>query len=132
MNRAPRPPAVLSTLLCSVSMVSAEDSPPYEQYLYSAFHSAYSPTLSPNGSEVAFLIGITGTAQLWKTDLNGDWPTQLTFLNEPIEPPEWASNTAIWSPDGGRIAFGVDPGGSQKNQIYVIPAAGGAPERLSP
>jgi dipeptidyl aminopeptidase/acylaminoacyl peptidase len=132
MKRAPRVAAALSVLLGSASAVSAEESPPFEQYLYSSFHAAFSPTLSPSGTEVAFLIGITGTAQLWKTDIKGSWPTQLTFLNEPIEAPEWASNTALWSPDGARIAFGVDPGGSQKNQIYVVPAAGGAPERLSP
>jgi dipeptidyl aminopeptidase/acylaminoacyl peptidase len=132
MAREPRVAAALSAVLGSASIASGEKPPPFEQYLYSSFHAAHSPTLSPDGTEVAFLIGITGTAQLWKTNLNGDWPTQLTFLDEPIEPPEWANNTALWSPDGLRITFGVDPGGSQKNQIYVIPAAGGVPERLSP
>jgi dipeptidyl aminopeptidase/acylaminoacyl peptidase len=132
MKRAPRVAAALSILLGFASVASAEESPPLEQYLYSSFHSAYSPTLSRDGGEVAFLIEITGTAQLWKTRPQGGWPTQLTFLNEPIEPPEWASNTALWSPDGKHIAFGVNPGGSQKNQIFVIPAAGGAPERVSP
>ena len=132
MTRAPRVAVARSALLGTASMASGEESLPCEQYLYSSFHSAYSPTVSPDGAEVAFLIGISGTAQLWKTNLNGDWPTQLTFLAEPIEPPEWANNTALWSPDGVHIAFGVNPGGSQKNQIYVIPATGGAPERLSP
>lgn len=77
----------------------------------------YSPSFSPDGSEIAFISNISGIPQLWKIPSTGGWPIQLTNFNDPV-------SNAIWSPKGNKIAFQLAPGGGMNSQIYTIKADG--------
>ncbi|MBK5292075.1 MAG: PD40 domain-containing protein [Acidobacteriia bacterium] len=57
------------------------------------------------------------------SDPNGTSAVQLTSLDAPI------TGAARWSPDGQMIAFGSN--GEGQFEIFVIPAAGGKPRRMT-
>jgi len=84
----------------------------------------YSPSFSPDGSEIAFISNISGIPQLWKIPSTGGWPIQLTNFNDPV-------SNAIWSPKGNKIAFQLAPGGGMNSQIYTIKADGSEIERIT-
>jgi len=76
---------------------------------------------SRDGKWAVYVTYTDGT--LWRSKLDGTDRLQLTY------PPLQAS-VPHWSPDGTRIAFsGAKPG--EPNRIYVITAAGGAPEQVT-
>ncbi len=77
---------------------------------------AYAPSLSPDGSVLAFRTSITGQPQLWMTGATGGWPTQLTF-GESVTFHEW-------SPAGDWIIYGTDRGGNEREGYYLINADG--------
>ncbi|MPZ26741.1 MAG: serine hydrolase [Micromonosporaceae bacterium] len=56
------------------------------------------PAWSPDGSQIAFLRGGDGSAQVWLLPADLGEPAQLTTLPDGAGPP-------VWSPDGTRIAF---------------------------
>lgn len=76
------------------------------------------PTFSPNGKKIAYSNG----NDIWVMDAeDGVNKTQLTFLGEPWN--NWATAPS-YSPDGSRIAFGVNGG-----DIYIMSADGnGGPQ----
>lgn len=80
---------------------------------------AYSPALSPDGKQVAFLW--TGDRangfDLYVQLVSGGSPLRLN-VKEPKGRP-------AWSPDGSQIAF------QRVDGLYVIPALGGNPRRLA-
>lgn len=89
------------------------------------------PEFSPDGHSILFRSNRTGFHELFLCDRNGRHPRQLTHLKA-------HSGSARWSPDGRWIAFDSDhraeghPGNRpQFNNIYVVPAAGGTPRRLT-
>ncbi len=84
----------------------------------------YSPSLSPDGSELIFVSNISGTPQLWKIPSSGGWPVQMTNFNDPV-------SSVSWSPTGNQIAFQLSPGGGMNSQIYLINSDGGGLERLT-
>lgn len=84
----------------------------------------YSPSFSPDGSEVAFVSNISGIPQLWKIPSTGGWPIQLTNFNDPV-------SNAIWSPKGNKIAFQLAPGGGMNSQVYIIKADGSEFEQIT-
>ena len=81
---------------------------------------AFVPSLSPDGKQVAYLwIGEKGQGQdLYLQLVNGGSPLRLKDAQAVGKP--------AWSPDGSRLAFVRRDGG-----IYVMPALGGAPRRVS-
>lgn len=94
------------------------------------------PAWSPDGSRIAFqsageldynptglAITLPGST-LWVVDARGGTPTQLTH---PGNPPG-GHGAPTWSPDGKRIAFNSSTTSYQ--EIWTIPAYGGAPQRL--
>lgn len=74
----------------------------------------YSPAWSPDGHSVAF----TRDGSLWVLAL-GHAPRRITAGSDPT-----------WSPDGRRLAYTKIVSGSLSD-IFVVPASGGTPKRLS-
>ena len=66
--------------------------------------------------EIAFLNNASGTNQVWKTDIHGKKPEQLSFLSERI----WRLEAA---PDHQSLLFASDLGGNEQEQIFLIPVA---------
>jgi Tol biopolymer transport system component len=82
--------------------------------------SAMGLDFSPDGKWVAYNDGTDGT--MWRSKVDGTQKLKL------VSPPMLAY-LPRWSPDSKEIAFFGHPSG-EPWQIYVIPAAGGAPEVL--
>jgi Tol biopolymer transport system component/serine/threonine protein kinase len=78
---------------------------------------------SPDGSKIAFRSNRSGTDEIWRCDSSGRNETQLTSFQGPL------TGTPRWSADGMSIAFDSRPTG--KGNIYVIPAAGGTPRKIT-
>ena len=82
----------------------------------------YAPSLSPDGSRLAFRTSITGEPQLWVVDAGGGWPHQLTF-GETVTFHEW-------SPSGDWIVYGSDRGGNEREGFYLIDPEGTTEQEL--
>ncbi len=80
---------------------------------------------SPDGSRVAF-VSNRGSEhlELWIANSDGTNPRQLTFFGSAA-----GMLAGSWSPDGKRILFDAAIEGN--NDVYVIPAEGGKPARLT-
>ena len=59
------------------------------------------PTVSPDGSEVAFLSDVGGHANIWAMTVDGSGLRQVTYERDPAV----AVGVPLWSPDGESIAF---------------------------
>jgi Tol biopolymer transport system component len=82
--------------------------------------SYYEPSISPDGHWVAFGSGSSTKANIYKMSVDGGQPMQLTFFDDASSP--------AWSPDGQRIAFICDRGGTPK--VWVVNANGGTARPL--
>ncbi len=76
---------------------------------------------SPNGQRVAMVLSGEGTPEIYLGNAQG--PKNV----KPITRSGAAKSSPSWSPDGARIVFTMEPG----PQLYVVPAGGGAPQRLA-
>jgi len=76
---------------------------------------------SPDGGRVTYVVHPAGT--LWRSRADGSEAVQLTPQSMYVHQPRW-------SPDGARIAF-FSAIGDQPAMVYVIPAAGGAPDAIA-
>jgi len=79
---------------------------------------------SPDGRTVAFFSDVTGRRQLWTVPAGGGWPVEVTFGDEPVA-------GAAWARDGASFAIERDSGGSERYDLYSVPARGGAPSNLT-
>ena len=79
---------------------------------YLRIRSAHSPQWLDGGARLAFLSDITGIPQIWLMPATGGWPDQLTFEAERV-------SGAVASADGGRLAFGRDVGGNERDRLYL-------------
>ena len=71
------------------------------------------PTISPDGSTVAFASNRTGNWDIFTMPLTGGAPTQITFdADEEVQP--------TWSPDGKRLAFSRLNGRTGAWEIWII------------
>jgi TolB protein len=80
------------------------------------------PKLSPDGKTFAFNSTKSGTTNIWKVDVEGGEPQQLTFDNE-------QSGWPYWSPDGKFLAFQRRQG--DDTHICVMPSGGGEATQLT-
>ena len=89
------------------------------------------PQLSPDASRVAFVVTTLSAekdeylSNVWLVPTNGSAPPQR-FTTGPKR-----DTYPRWSPDGTLLAFVSERGKTQKGQLYLIPAAGGEPARLT-
>ncbi len=97
------------------------DSKKHSFVLYLPGVSADALAFTRDGSRIAYTSLPEGN--LWVSKSDGSEARQLTFA--PLK-----SGLPRWSPDGKQIVFiGTEPG--KTDQIYMIPAEGGNPERLT-
>lgn len=95
-------------LVASASFVSAQHK----------IQLAQNPSLSPDGTRLAFVW----QRDIWIVNAKGGNARRLTETGNNSSP--------IFSPDGRRIAF-VSSRELGSNQVYVMPVAGGQPDRLT-
>lgn len=74
---------------------------------------------SPNGSQVAMILTGEGTPEVYTSNAQGRQVTRRTRSDA-------VKSSPCYSPDGSRLVFAMQPG----PQLYVMPAGGGAPQRL--
>lgn len=84
----------------------------------------WSPSVSPDGTQLAFVATLTGVPQVWTMPLEGGFPRQVTSFSDPIQ-------AVSWSPDGQYLAFIIFPGGGMNSQVYVVRPDGTEMRRLS-
>ncbi len=80
--------------------------------------SARYPSFSPDGKALAFLSDASGVPQLWSQPLAGGTAQQITFFKDRLSIAEYA-------PDAPHILFGMDCGGDERQQLYILSADGG-------
>src|SRR5437764_753481 len=73
---------------------------------------------SPDGKHVVFTTDMSGRLNLWKVNVAGSWPIQLTQSDDRQFNP-------AWSPDGKWIVYQQDKGGNELWDLYAVPAEGG-------
>ena len=84
----------------------------------------FSPSLSPDGQQLAFVSDLSGLPQVWTVPVTGGWPRLVTSLDDQV--------TAVqWSPDGQHLAFSLAPGGGLNSQIFVVRPDGSEMRQLS-
>ncbi|NOT49415.1 MAG: S9 family peptidase [Acidobacteria bacterium] len=113
--------AVLVAFLV-LSFSAAAQNYTIQQYLN--IKSAGSPTLSPDGKQMAYLTNTTGTSQVWLIDLPNGTPKQLTNYEDNI-------GFVRWLPDGSGIIFGKARGGDENTQFYWMKTDGSAVRALT-
>jgi Tol biopolymer transport system component len=74
------------------------------------------PSISPDGSLVAFMRGDAKKSNIYVMPIEGGSPKQITFLNS-------LNDSPVWSPDGKEIAYGSNEGGEFK--VWKVNAQGG-------
>jgi len=84
----------------------------YDIERYLNVRSAHGATFAPDDT-LGFLMDTTGTPQLWTLDSAGTWPDQRTFYEERV-------TFAAWSPERNEVAFGMDEGGNERQQLYRL------------
>jgi Tol biopolymer transport system component len=113
--------AAVALLLLPVAVLQAQR--PTPRRLTNIINSYPDP--SPDGSQVLFQSNRTGRWEVYRMDVDGDDPVQLTD--------EAGDNvTPIWSPDGSQIAFAASPDGN--SDIFVMRATvqAGSGSRTTP
>jgi dipeptidyl aminopeptidase/acylaminoacyl peptidase len=86
----------------------------YEFARYLKVRGAWGPSWSPDGQRVSFLTEITGVPQVWEVASRApSWPEQLTFYEERV-------SGAWYSPEEDRLLFGMDAGGNERSQLFLL------------
>jgi Tol biopolymer transport system component len=81
----------------------------------------YGPSLSPEGRTVALTRIVDGNSDVWLMDLQRG--VMRRFTSDAA-----SEHSAIWSPDGSRVAFSSNKSGFYN--IYLKAASGAGPEEL--
>ncbi|MDQ3861919.1 MAG: S9 family peptidase [Actinomycetota bacterium] len=86
----------------------------YEFARYLKIRGAWGASWSPDGRRISFLTEITGLPQVWEVASEGpSWPEQLTFYEERV-------SVALYSPTQNRLLFGMDAGGNERSQLFLL------------
>ncbi len=83
----------------------------------------FEPSVSPDGSRVAFVSTRSGSPEIWVTGRDGGTAAKLTsFGGARMETPRW-------SPDGRRLVFSARR--DTRADLWIVEAAGGVPDRVT-
>ncbi|HEX5912027.1 MAG TPA: S9 family peptidase, partial [Rubrobacter sp.] len=86
----------------------------YEFARYLKVRGAWGASWSADGQRLSFLTEITGVPQVWEVaGETASWPEQLTFYEERIA-------GALYSPTENRLLFGMDAGGNERSQLFLL------------
>ena len=80
---------------------------------YANTRMAYGPSYSKNGSQLSFSTDLSGTPQVWLFYSETGRMDQLTFHDDRI-------SSARFSPSNDDLVFAMDPGGSEKHQLWLM------------
>jgi dipeptidyl aminopeptidase/acylaminoacyl peptidase len=95
-----------------------------------ALTSVGDPRLSPDGQAVAYVVQrIDREDNSYRSAIHVA-PVDGSSAPRELVPSEKEDGSARWSPDGRQIAF-VSNRDGEKKQLYVVPAEGGEPKRLT-
>ncbi|MEZ5462940.1 prolyl oligopeptidase family serine peptidase [Dokdonella sp.] len=109
---------VLCTIACLIPLHAIADDSSRETGLETRIAAmgnigrASDPQYSPDGSEIAFITTLSGTAQGWRIPANGGYPQPLTAYSDTVSGLRWA-------PDGKHLAYAVSPGGGYNAKLYL-------------
>jgi len=98
-------------------------SPPQARKLVASTRDQTAPSISPDGSMIAFGSTRSGVWEIWVSDADGSNAQKVTDLRHP------STGTPRWSPDGKLIAFDSRMGGEAN--IYLVDPRGGVPRKLN-
>jgi serine/threonine protein kinase/Tol biopolymer transport system component len=98
-------------------------SPPQARKLVTSSRDQSAPSISPDGSKIAFESTRTGVREIWMCDSDGSNAQQLTDFRHP------STGTPRWSPDGKLIAF--DSRVEGEANLYVVDPHSGVPHKLN-
>lgn len=82
-----------------------------EQFL--RIRQAFGARFTGDGGHIAFLMNLTGTAQVYRILPDGGWPELLTDSENRV--------MEVWGiPHSSRLIFAMDEGGNENAQLYLI------------
>ena len=84
----------------------------YDIERYLNVRNAGGADLGPDG-RLSFLLNTTGTGQVWSVDEPLGWPEQHTFFEESV-------SFVDSSPERAEAVFGMDEGGNERAQLYLL------------
>ena len=97
---------------------------PIEQFMaYRRFSAGLAFTA--DGAQLYFVCNISDQFNLWRVDVDGGWPTQMTAFTA-----DTVRLVAV-SPTDGTVVFSADHDGDEFHQLYRLDPAGGWPERIT-
>ncbi len=77
--------------------------------------------ISPDGSEIAYSVNISGQFNLWRQSSDGGYAHQVTLSGGQ------AVRQVVWSPDGETLLFAADQDGDEFTKLYQVSPRGGQP-----
>jgi Tol biopolymer transport system component/DNA-binding winged helix-turn-helix (wHTH) protein len=111
--------------ILEVSAARDETSAVKDSMIVSSTAQDSAPSISPDGSQLAFQSWRSGTQQIWLSSINGQTLRQLTPAAGDLS----GSGSPSWSPSGRDLLFDSRIRGH--SHIYIIPAAGGTPTEIT-
>jgi dipeptidyl aminopeptidase/acylaminoacyl peptidase len=85
------------------------------------------PTLSPDGTRIAYLAPSNGMLSVWVRTIGAD--NDHVVASDPLRP----IRSAYWSPDGERVLYLQDTGGDENFHLFAAdPQGAGDPVDLTP
>jgi Tol biopolymer transport system component len=99
-------------------------SPPRLKESTASTRNEYNAQYSPDGTRIAFESDRSGPPEIWISDVDGRNAYQLTHFDGPV------TGSPHWSPDSKWLTFDSRVDGHAA--IFVAPAQGGAPRRITP
>ncbi|MDI3299027.1 MAG: S9 family peptidase [Bacillota bacterium] len=97
--------------------------PTFEQYY--AIRRVTSVGFAADGRDLLYVIDTSGQFNLWRHPLRGGCPEQLTSFDR------GTVRAFLASRDGRHLALLADQDGDERYQVYLLPAEGGWPRRLT-